>query len=337
MGLLRPQAPMRFLQERLPGVLVCVLVALAAKFLSGHYGAPAMLMALLLGIALNFLGEEGRCISGVGFSAQSILRVGVALLGARISADLLMALGWDMIGLVVLGVFVTLLFGLLVARIGGFPWHFGFLTAGAVAICGASAAMAISAVLPRQKDGERSLIFTVLSVTVLSTIAMVLYPVLADRMGFDARQGGVFLGGTIHDVAQVVGAGFSISQETGEASTLVKLVRVTLLAPLVLVASLVLRSSREQTSEVGQPPLVPPFVLAFLGLAVLNSLHWLPDWLVDLCTFLSQWALLVSIAAVGMKTSLGKVLQVGGGAIGLVVAETGFLAAFILVGLVWLS
>ena len=317
-----------------PGLLVSLVLAITAQFLSDHYGAPAMLMALLLGIAFHFLAEEGRCVEGIEFTGKKVLRLGVALLGARISVELLIGLGWELILLVILGVIATILFGLLGARVLGRGWRLALLTGGSVAICGASAAMAIAAVLPKNEHSERNLIFTVLSVTVLSTIAMIAYPLLSSGLALDHREAGVFLGGTIHDVAQVVGAGFSVSDEAGENATLVKLIRVTMLAPLVLVFGLcVMAMGIKQPASAERPPLVPGFILAFLALAALNSFHVIPEAVATYLADLSRWALLVAIAAVGMKTSLRRILDVGGQAIVLIVAETVFLAAFILIGI----
>ncbi|WP_193140829.1 MULTISPECIES: YeiH family protein [unclassified Meridianimarinicoccus] len=324
-----------FFSKNGPGFAVSVVVAAAAQFLSDHYGAPAMLMALLLGIAFHFLAEEGRCVPGIAFTSRTVLRIGVALLGARISVELLIGLGPKLIGLVVAGVILTILFGLLGAKLLGRGWRFALLTGGSVAICGASAAMAIAAVLPKNEHSERNLIFTVLSVTVLSTIAMIAYPIITSALDLDDLATGVFLGGTIHDVAQVVGAGFSVSDETGETATLVKLIRVTMLAPVVLVFALVIRAyaDDDNAGDGKRPPLMPFFVLMFLLLAAINSFGLIPGFVQSLLADLSKWALLVSIAAVGMKTSLRTIFDVGGQAIILIVAETVFIAGFILFGI----
>lgn len=320
-----------------PGLAVTAATAIAAQFLSDHYGAPAMLMALLLGIALHFLSEEGRCVPGIDLSAKKVLRIGVALLGMRISVDLLIELGAGTILLLVAAIASTICFGLLGARVLGRGWRLALITSGSVAICGASAAMAIAAVLPRNQFSERNLIFTVLSVTVLSTIAMILYPVIAHMLGLDARATGIFFGGTIHDVAQVVGAGFSVSPEAGETATLVKLIRVTMLAPVVLVYSLATRNLGEHEPGSSKPPLLPGFVIAFLLLAAINSFGLIPTVVADAGSAVSRWALLAGIVSVGMKTALRRVLDVGGDAIALVVAETLFIATFILVGMYYLG
>jgi len=185
---------------------------MAATFLSEHYGAPVMLFALLLGMAFNFLAKDSQCRAGVAFTSSAILRIGVALLGAKITADAVLKLGYGPLLLTVLGVSLTIGFGMLLARQMGLKRDFGLLTGVSVGICGASAALAIASILPRGKDGisERDTIFTVLGVTTLSTLAMVAYPIIATLLEFDDLKAGMFLGATIHDVAQVIGAGYTI-------------------------------------------------------------------------------------------------------------------------------
>ena len=320
-----------------PGVVVAVLVAIAAQFLSEHYDTPAMLLALLLCIALRFLSEEVNTAQGIGFSAKSLLRLGVALLGVRISVGLLLGLTPSLIALIIGGMLATIAFGLAIAPLFGHKWRFAFLTSGSVAICGASAAMAISAILPRDERSEERLLFTVLSVTVLSTIAMIAYPILAERLALGELAGGVFLGGTIHDVAQVVGAGYSVNDPTGDTATLVKLIRVAMLAPVVLVAAIIIRATQGAVDNAERPPLLPSFVIGFLILAALASLGLIPEALIQFLSHVSRWLLLIAIAAVGMKTNLKQVLEVGPAAIALVILETVFIAGAILVGLHFLT
>ncbi|GGB43990.1 membrane protein [Roseibium aquae] len=321
-------------RELMPGLLVAAVIALASQFIAEHYGAPAMLLALLIGIALNFLSEDGPCKAGIAFGSKQMLRLGVALLGLRISFDMVAALGLPVVGLVVCGTLATIAFGITFARAFGFDRSFGFLSAGAVAICGASAAMAIAAVLPRDSDSENRLVFTVVGVTILSTIAMILYPVVSQGLGFDDRMSGVYLGATIHDVAQVVGAGFSVSEETGETATLVKLLRVAMLAPVVLAALLIIRNtSGKRAADGPKVPLIPAFVAGFVLLAVINSTIDLPDMIADGSAAVSRWLLLLAIAAVGLKTVPKDLMKVGKSAAAFLIAQTVFLAILIGIGL----
>jgi len=321
-----------------PGLALAALIAMASQFIADNSQVPAMLMALVIGLMLNFLSQVPRCKPGIAYGAKPVLRIGVALLGARISFEMVTGLGLPTVLLIAGAVFATIAFGLLTARLAGFQYRFGFLSAGAVAICGASAAIAIAAVLPRDERSEDRLVFTIVGVTVLSTVAMIAYPPVTNFFGLSDYVAGVFLGATIHDVAQVVGAGFSISNEAGETATLVKLLRVSMLAPIVIGAALIIRfvsASREQDGETksARTPLMPGFVVVFILLAAINSLFAVPPLLTQIAATLSGWLLLLAIAAVGLKTRLGDVVKVGKPAAALLIAQTLFIAIFFGLGL----
>ena len=297
--------------ELFPGIAVAILIALAAEFLSNNYQVPAMLMALLLGMTLHFLGEEGKCVKGLTFSNQTILRLGIILLGARISIDLILSLDFNVILIITSAVILTILFSILCLKIFKFDWRFGVLLGGSVAICGASAAMAIAAVLPKNNKSQERLTFVVLGVTVLSTISMIIYPLIANWLSMNEKQAGIFFGATIHDVAQVVGAGFSISDLTGETSTIIKLYRVTLLFPTVLIISLFIRISQNDKITPVKTPLIPMFVILFISFAIINSLGLIPESIKLFLTNFSKWCLLIAIAAVGAKTRLQSLKIIG--------------------------
>lgn len=310
-----------------PGVTLAVIVAMAAQFLSAHYGAPVMLMAILLGMPLHFMAEDARAAPGIDFAARGLLRLGVALLGLRVSVEMVALIGWPFVALIAASIAALILGSVPLMRRLGHDRAFGLLTGGSVAICGASAAMAIASVLPPRPTTERDLSFVVITVTALSTLAMILYPALATLLGLDMHQAGLFLGGTIHDVAQVVGAGYSLSDEAGDTATVVKLIRVTLLAPVVLVAALILRQAGQGRART---PILPGFVLAFLVLAGLNSAHLVPDMITDAASVASRAILVAAVAAVGMKTSLARLAEVGPGAIALLIGQSLVLAGLIL-------
>jgi hypothetical protein len=111
-----------------PGLLAALTIALAATWLSQHYGAPVMLFALLFGMAFHFLHEEGRCVAGIEFTSKAVLRVGVALLGAKITAAQILGLGFMPIATVVAGVATTIGLGFLAARVFGQSRAFGVLS-----------------------------------------------------------------------------------------------------------------------------------------------------------------------------------------------------------------
>ena len=319
------------LRAAMPGLLLSATIALAVRFVSDRLGGPAMLYALLFGMAFNFLTEDERFASGIRLASRNILRIGVALLGLRITTGEVMELGWPVVVLIVASVVATVLIGGLIGRAFGLKGDQSILSAGAVAICGASAALAIASVLPSHKDHERNTILTVAGVTALSTIAMVVYPVMVTYLHYDNATAGIFLGATIHDVAQVVGAGYMISDETGEISTLVKLIRVACLVPVVVAISLVMRRGRSPKS--GNVPLLPWFLVAFIALVIVNSLGWVPAEAHSILTPVSSWCLLTAVAALGVKTSLKALTDVGPAPIGVMVMQTVFLALFVIGGL----
>lgn len=319
-----------------PGVLACAVVAAAATFLSEHYGAPVMLFALLLGMAMNFLAADGVCQPGIEFTARQVLRWGVALLGLRITLGQVLALGWQPVLVVAISLVLTIGVSMLVARLMGFNTLFGLLSGGATAICGASAALALSAALPPHPLKERATLFTVVGVSALSTLSMILYPMLVRALGMDEHTAGVFLGATIHDVAQVVGAGYSMSQQVGDTATLVKLLRVACLLPVILFA---VALTRRKSQEAGgpRPPLLPWFAVAFAVLVVVNSSGWLPAVVSQTGSSLASWFLVAAMAGIGMKTQLRELVAVGLKPVVLMVGETVFLATLVVLLLRWMS
>src|SRR5690625_4767507 len=138
-----------------PGLLASGTVAMAASFLSSQYQAPVMLFALLLGMAFYFLAEQGPCSAGIDFAARPLLRLGVALLGPRVTFEQVLSLGVAPLVIVMTSVLATIFMGLLLARLFGLSRRFGALSGGAVAICGASAALALAAVLPKNEQAAR--------------------------------------------------------------------------------------------------------------------------------------------------------------------------------------
>ena len=321
-----------------PGVAVATAVALAASFIAQRYGAPAMLMGLLLGMAFHFLNETPRVGPGLELVAVKALRLGVALLGLRLTMADVASLGWTPVLLVIFAVLATLLFGVVLSRLLGCDRQLGVLTGGSVAICGASAAMAISSVLPKGPDTQRQTLFTIIGVTSLSTIAMVLYPIIGDLLQLNDQEMGIFIGATIHDVAQVVGAGYSVSPATGDLGTFIKLLRVAMLVPVVLMIGMVFRTKVGAAVDRQQKaPAVPLFLIGFIVLFAVNSSGFIPTEVIQPVANLAPVLLLVAIAALGIRTSMQEVITIGMKPVLLIVGETVFIAAIIVAYLFWIA
>ncbi|WDD97996.1 YeiH family protein [Thalassomonas actiniarum] len=325
-----------FVKSHYAGIFVCAIIAIAANALAHRYQAPVMLFALLLGLALHFLYDSKRHQVGIDFCSKAVLRFAVALLGVRIAFADIVSLG-VMPPLIVVGsMLVTIFFGVFLARLLGLPKVFGVLSGGAVAVCGVSAAAAISTVLPKKAHQEKFFALTVISITALGTLAMLTYPLVTDFLGLSDEQAGVFIGGAIHDVAQVVGAGYSVSTEAGDIATYIKLLRVALLLPIVVMIFFAFKEKSSRLSG-GVTSFIPGFLIAFFILALVNNLGFIPAPLVEMIKSISGGALVVSMVAIGVKTSLKQVVSVGWKPVFLMTMETVFFALLILAGIFFIG
>jgi uncharacterized integral membrane protein (TIGR00698 family) len=335
-GALAARAAAARAAELAPGVAAALAVAAAAWALGRVLGAPAMLLALIFGMALNpVFAPRPALAPGLKLSARTLLRWGIVLLGARVTLGELAALGLPTILLAVGGVAVTLGGGWAIGRALGLKSDHAVLSAGAVAICGASAALAFAAVLPRRDESDRNTMLTIIGVAALSTVAMVLYPLAAQALGMDDRAAGVFLGASIHDVAQVVGAGFMISPETAESATIVKLTRVVCLAPAVAVVAYLFRAPPGESAGAIASP-VPLFVLGFLAMMLLRSFGLISEPVAQTLTIISQWLLLISVVALGAKTALKDIIAPGPTPLIALTLQTLLIGAFALGGVLLL-
>jgi uncharacterized integral membrane protein (TIGR00698 family) len=298
-------------KDYLPGLTVAALATLAAASLSDRYGAPLTLMALLIGLALNFLSVDRRLTPGLTLAARELLRWAIVLVGARITFAQIAALGPEALGMVVLIVAVTIGVGALAARLLGFSTAFGVLAGGAVAICGGSAAMALSATLGERRIKQHELTLVLVGISAMSSLAMVLYPSAAHLLKLSDAGAGFLLGGSIHDVAQALGAGYAFSTGAGETATIVKLARVALLAPVLAAIALMFPSSLEITGAKPKLPGIPWFVVGFFVVAGINSTGVLPAPVTDFAAGAAGWMLAIAVAATAIRSPLGEILKAG--------------------------
>jgi len=312
--------------KNLPGVMVCLVIALSTGFLSENYGGPQLLYALLIGLSLHFLYLNERVKPGIDFSSKTILRIGVALLGIRITFGDISEIGFGAAAIVIFAVATTVILGVILARFLGFSRDFGLIAGGSVGICGASAALAVASVLPKTKANEQFTLLVVVGVTVLSTIAMVVYPFILQMLGIGSMDAGIFIGATIHDVAQVVAAGMLFGPEAGDVSTVVKLFRVALLLPVVLVISLFFASQSSGKVGLHSFKLIPVFLIGFVVLSLIASLQIVSPATVQSISGISRWMLVIAIAAAGLKTNFQELAKLGWKPIILLVAETLYIA-----------
>jgi uncharacterized integral membrane protein (TIGR00698 family) len=323
------------LRDYLPGLMVAGLATLAAASLSDRYGAPLTLMALLVGLALNFLSADRRLTPGLALAARELLRWAIVLVGARITFAQIAALGPESLAVVVLTVGVTIGGGVLAARMLGFSTAYGVLSGGAVAICGGSAAMALSATLGERRVRQAELTLVLVGISSMSSLAMVLYPAAAQALDFSDAQAGFFLGGSVHDVAQTLGAGYAFSPAAGETATIVKLARVALLAPVLAIIALLFPAQLEITGAKPRSAMVPWFVVGFFAVAGINSAGVIPLQVSKFAAETAAAMLAISVAATAIRSPLAEIMKTGPKPLLAIVAAS--LTSFLLaLGYAWL-
>ena len=322
------------IKKNLPGVSVCLLIAMSTSFLSENYGGPQLLYALLIGLSLHFLYLNEVVQSGIDFCAKTVLRFGVAFLGIRVTFSDIHAIGLNTGLMILVAIVLTIGLGLFIAKLLKLSPDFGLIAGGSVGICGASAALAIASVLPKTKENERFTLLVVVGVTVLSTMAMVIYPFVLQMLAVSPLHAGIFLGATVHDVAQGVAAGMLFGPEAGDVATVVKLFRVALLLPVVLFIAIFF-GAEKSSKQLGWESLglIPSFLIGFVALSMVASLHVLPDSVTYSIGGLSRSMLVIAIAAAGLKTNFQELSQLGWQPVLMLVAETVFIAT---IGLVFI-
>ncbi len=330
------------------GVAVLSYVAeplIGAAIRSGlgwSYKVPAIVIALIVGIALNGPASRPVFAPGLTWCVKKLLRIAIGLLGIRIALSDIVALGLPTAGLVILSMGLTVAAGVWLSRLFRVGEGYGALAGAATAVCGASATLAAATVVPHYPQKGADVAFTVVAANAVSTIVMVLYPSLCVALGLDPRMTGIMLGATIHDMAQVVGAGYAVSEPVGNTAVIVKLFHVFLLLPAVLAIGWWFTRKGAEHGSARVP--LPVFAFAFIGLCILNSLLSLgpgvaPAYAPVKAALIqaSTWGLLVAIAALGLGTSLTSLLRIGWRHIAVFAGTTLVILAVMTAGLIVLT
>ncbi|WP_380874798.1 phosphoenolpyruvate carboxylase [Sphingomonas sp. DBB INV C78] len=320
-------------KDYVPGLIVTALATLAAAYLSERYGAPLTLMALLVGLALNFLSADARLSPGLAFASRTLLRWGIVLVGARITLGQIVDLGPVALAAIVVILALTLLSGVALARLLGFGAAFGALAGGAVAICGASAALAIATVLGEKRANQAQLALVLVGISAASSLAMVGYPLIAHQFGLGDTAAGFMLGASIHDVAQALGAGYSYSQHAGETAAIAKLSRVALLAPALAAIAWFFPAEDGRKAKLAG---LPWFVMGFFGLAALNSTGIVPPFVDEAAESGAAALLACAVTATGIRSPMQTLLESGPRPLLVIVGSTLVALALSAAAAVWL-
>ncbi len=316
--------------QALPGLVAAALLAALAVWLADQpwvkntTHVSALLIVILLGMGWRSLIHVGESLApGIRVAQRPVLRWAVAGLGFRLSVAELVKIGAPALAVVVVSTSAALVFGWWIARRLGVPEKMGLLLGVGGAICGASAVVAADSVVQGEKR-DSALALGV--ITLLGTIGIVIYPMLHRVLGLGDFAYGVWDGASLHEMAQVVAAGFGVSEEAARVATVVKLARICLLAPVVFYLSWSLRH-RHREAGTARVSAVPWFLGMFVVFAVLNSSALVPRAWIEIAKSADLWLLCIGMAGVGLQTGFGDLRSAGLRPIAAGAAQWAFLAA----------
>lgn len=294
------------------GLIICAIAAGAAAWLSEHYMFPIILLGLLIGLSMSFVARDPRSHMGLDFASRTCLRFGVVLLGLQVTFSQIGSLGVEPFAALAAIMTVTFLAGIVGARLVGQSVYTGILAGGATAICGASAAMALYGIIGRERVNQSQFAITLVVVSLASALAMSLYPILAEYLNLTDEQAGFLIGASIHDVAQAIGGGYAFSQDAGSYAAIVKLSRVAMLAPVVIITGLAIGGAgKAEGGPLWKRLALPWFIVAFFGVVLLNSLVSIPMPIREFALSVSKGLLLIAVIATAMRSRLDLLMQTG--------------------------
>jgi uncharacterized integral membrane protein (TIGR00698 family) len=336
----------------LPGLLVTIACAIAARFLHGLLPAKAgavvgeVVVAVLLGLVVgNVIALPGVFAPGIRFSFHSLLRVAIVILGAQFSFQQVIAIGGKAVLMIVILMTLALFVAHALGRLAGVPGRLATLIGVGTAVCGNTAISATAPVI-RARDEEVS--FAVATNTLFGTLAVFVYPLIGHWVGLSSAAFGTWAGTAVNDTSQVVAAGFAFSDAAGKVATAVKLTRNALMGPVIVVIGLAYARgagsdpSHGAGAEIGTRirQSIPLFVLGFLLVALLNTvgvIAWLGSRLHrDLphdLQAVSRFLILVALSGVGLSTRLSAMRRIGATPflVGFATAATTALASYFLI------
>jgi len=297
-----------------PGLLAAVAVAIVARGIATFLPAAVseVLVAVLVGIVVANSGLlPGSTGPGLRFAVQRVLRLGIILLGARLSLFDVAQIGASALLLVVVMMAIAFTAALAAGRVAGIPPRLALLIGVGTAVCGNSAIVATAPVIDAE---EREVSFAVATITLFGTLAVFLYPLIGHALTLSAQTFGTWAGVAVNDTSQVVAAGSAFSPDARDVATVVKLVRNTLMAPLiVLIAWWWGRQRRVEGEAVraGALRAFPLFVLGFLFMALLRTSGVIDRASAAPIDEVARACILVALAGVGLSTRLGELGHIG--------------------------
>lgn len=301
-----------YASKRVLTAVVVMLLAVAVMVIAGLVEAlSALLLAIVVGaVVRNIRLVPSLVASEVAWASKKLLRIGIVLLGFRLSLTALVDIGVQGVVTLLVTVAVTFLGTIAIGRALRVSRGMGLLVATGFSICGASAIAAMSSVVDPESKGEEDTVQAIALVTIFGTIAMFVLPPLALILGLSDAEAGVWIGASVHEVAQVVAAGGMVSVGALALATVAKLGRVVLLAPLIAIMS-GLERRRVGNVTGARPPILPLFVAGFLLAVVVRTFVPLPAEALEALELASTLLLAAAMLGLGFGVDIRKLISTG--------------------------
>ncbi len=292
------------------GLLLCASIG-SVSFLASKYihSLGSVTIALILGIAFGNIFRTDSFSEGIKFAEKRILPAAIALMGAGINFQILSKFGPWVLALVISIIAVTIGAGILISRALGISHKTGILLGIGNAVCGSSAIMASSRVL--EPDKEETAI-TVGTVNLLGIIGIFTAPAIASALHFSSFESGMLIGGSIQAVGQVVASGFSVSDQVGQYSTIIKMYRVLMLGFVVLALQFYVNRGSEKGNGIISSLKIPLFITVFFILAGANSLGIVHPYILKAAAIGEKSLLLTAMSAIGLLIDFRSFVSKGG-------------------------
>ncbi|OWZ84676.1 YeiH family protein [Natranaerobius trueperi] len=308
------------------GIVLTFLIAIIALTVNFIYSPISpVLIAVFLGIIIkNSAYLPKNTEPGIKYSAKKLLKLGIILLGVRLSFFDILNLGFSSLLIIIICILLALSLVINLSRFIGVPKKLATLIAIGTAICGNTAIVASAPVI---KAKEEEVAFAVATITVFGLSAIIIYPLIGGFIGLTQVEFGTWAGTAINDTGQVIASGFLYGDKAGEVSTIVKLTRNIFLAPVVFLFShlTVKNEASKEDIKVDYTAIFPWFVVGFLGMALLRTTGILPETLISTISFLSDLLIVMALAGIGLGIQLSSLKGLG-----LKAFFTGLTASFIM-------
>ena len=300
------------------GLLTSILVAILSYIITLHISFNTATIAIILGMIVGnifyktFHSEKSEFKSGVKFVEKKLLMFAIALMGINLNFTMLENLGVATIGIIVAGMVFTIFMGILLGKLFKLNPKLSLMIGIGNGVCGSSAIVATSGVV---KVNNNDVGVSIALVNLMGTVGIFLAPFLAHSLGLSDMQAGIYTGNTLQAVGQAVAAGFSLSDEAGHYATVVKMGRVLLLVPLVLILIYIAKKeSAKSGEEVAQKEKigVPSFIIWFVAFSIVASMGWLPKEVETIIASISHYITLIAMSAIGLMIHFGTIMKTAG-------------------------